>query len=148
MPNYWSLNFLKSLSFKLSHLYRHRVLEPKWLWNYWKSLWRWRGVVYTHINVQRVHKSKVLFILYFQGAILKMQIFIEYWKKILKKDIENFAFWSLKCVISLWNLLNFQETFQGIRWSFCCGFSLSMIVGLINASFNQKAQNLSWRVLH
>ena len=85
MPNYWSLNFLKSLSFKLSHLYRHRVLEPKWLWNYWKSLWRWRGVVYTHINVQRVHKSKkVLFILYFQGAILKMQIFIEYWKKILK----------------------------------------------------------------
>ena len=85
MPNYWFLNFLKSLSFKLSHLHRHRILELKWLWNYWKCLWRWVGVVDTHIYVQRVHKSKkVLFILYFQGAILKMQIFIEYWKKILK----------------------------------------------------------------
>ena len=85
MPNYWSLNFWKSLSFKLSHLYRHRVLELRWLWTYWKCLWSWGGVVCTHIYVQRVHKSKkVLLILYFQGAIQKMQIFIEYWKKILK----------------------------------------------------------------
>ena len=34
---------------------------------------------YTHLYTERVHKSKkVLFILYFQGTILKMRKFIEY----------------------------------------------------------------------
>ena len=88
-----------------------------WFWNYWKKMWRWREVAYTHLYARRVHKSKnLLFILYFQGTVLKCKNLLNIEKtcrkKILKISHFEVVHWnkSFHCKI----LLNFQETFQGI----------------------------------
>ena len=89
MPNCWSLNFLKSLSFKLSHLYMRRVLELKWFWNYWKCLRRWGEwfiPTYTLKGCISQRRCCLYYTFKVQSWKCKNLLNIEkrYWKKILK----------------------------------------------------------------
>ena len=89
MPNYWSLNFLKSLSFKLSHLYRRRVLELKWFWNYWKYLWRWGGwFIPAYVLKECISQRRCCLYYSFKVQSWKCKYLLNIekrcWKKILK----------------------------------------------------------------
>ena len=111
MSNYWSLKFLKSLSFKLCHLCMHRVLElidsgitekvcgdgVKWL-------------IPTYTLTGCISQRRCCLYYTFK-TVLKMQKSIEYWKKHIEKRYWKFCI--SKSYIEIWHFTVKFDQFSG-----------------------------------